>query len=67
VTYVDICTENGGTTQLTEKTFTTIDGGTGTLVEGTTELGGSIAYTVLPSSSPSYVPTPVSYSTPAGG
>jgi hypothetical protein len=52
---------------LTEETVVTPSGGLVTYATGTNSLSEPISYTVLPTTSPSYVPAPVSYQTSKGG
>jgi hypothetical protein len=67
VTYVTETTPLGGTTYLVETVGTTVDGGLSTYVTGTNSHGSPLTYTILPTSSPSYVPAPSSHSTVHGG
>jgi hypothetical protein len=60
-------TPEGGVTYLAETIGTTAHGGLSTYVTGTNSHGSPITYTILPTSSPSYVPAPSTVSTVHGG
>lgn len=67
VTYVTETTPEGGVSYFVETVGTTVDGGLSTYVTGVNSHNSPITYTVLPTSSPSYVPAPSSHSTVHGG
>lgn len=66
VTYEQETTPSGATECLTSTVETKSDGRTVTYVTGTGTRGQPVTYTVVPSSSPSYIPTPSSYTDSTG-
>jgi hypothetical protein len=66
VTYEQETTPSGGTECLTSTVETKSDGRTVTYVTGTGTRGQPVSYSVVPVSSPSYVPTPYSFTATNG-